>query len=202
MRIGFVLECQTGGSDATVYKYVAERLCPTLSIEKPKTLVNKIGVFNEGPAVTQTLLETGCDFVFVIWDRKPRFGVLGNCETDIATFNLSLVQLNIDLQRVFVCCIDEMLESWLIIDGRGFDRWLQLKTNHPLADFGDHTSRAEQSDPKNRIRAFLRINYGAWKYNESEDNFEIVKHLPDFDRAARWNESFRFFKESVEAICP
>jgi hypothetical protein len=202
MKIGFILECQPGGSDATVYKYVAQRLCPALEIEKPQTLINKPGVFNEGPAVIQTLLAGGCDYVFVIWDRKPRFLLPGNCQTDIQTFTDSLNQLNINTAQVVICCIDEMLESWLIADGRGFDRWLQLKTTHRLANFGDHQSRAEQSDPKNRIRSFLRDNYGVWKYNESEDNLEIVKHLPDFNRAARLNDSFRAFKEKIEEICP
>jgi len=203
MKVGFILECRTGGPDAVIYKYVAEKLCAALEIEKPKTMVNKLRLINEGPIVAQTLFESGCDYVFIIWDRKPRWhDTLGNCNTDREALNLSLIALGVDITKVILCCIDEMLESWIIADSRGFMSWIRSKTHHALSEFGDHKTKAAQASPKERIKNYLRVNFNKWKYNDYEDNIEIVKMFPDFNRAANWNSSFKFFKESIEEICP
>lgn len=203
MKVGFILECRPGGPDASVYKYVAEKLCPSLVIEKPQTMVNKPRLMEEGPVVAQTLLESGCEYVFIIWDKKPRWDdPLGNCYTDREALTHSLTLLEVDITKVFLCCIDQMLESWLIADSRGFMSWIRSKTTHALPGIGDHKTSAKQASPKDRITNYLENHYNKWKYNDYQDNIEIVKRLPDFDRAARWNDSFRFLKESIEEICP
>ena len=56
MKVGFILECRPGGPDVSVYRYVAEKLCPSIVIEKPQTMVNKPRLMEEGPVVAQTLL--------------------------------------------------------------------------------------------------------------------------------------------------
>jgi hypothetical protein len=203
MKVGFILECQTGGPDASIYKYVAEKLCSSLFIEKPETMVNKKRLMEEGPVVAQTLFESGCDYVFIIWDRKPRWeNQSGNCRTDREALKNSLSLLGVDNTKIYLCCIDEMLESWLIADSRGFMSWIRSKTPHALPEFGDHKNSARQASPKDVIKRYLRDHYARWKYDDYEDNIEIVKRLPDFNRAANWNYSFRFFKESIEEICP
>lgn len=203
MKVGFILECQTGGPDASIYKYVAEKLCESLLIEKPETMVNKKRLMEEGPIVAQTLLESGCEYVFIIWDRKPRWDdPLGNCYTDRENLTQSLELLEVDINKVFLCCIDQMLESWMIADSRGFMSWIRSKTPHALPEFGDHKTSARQTFPKDIIKRYLRDHYPTWQYDDYEDNIEIVKRLPDFNRAARWNQSFNYFKQSIEEICP
>ena len=203
MKVGFILECGPGGPDASVYTYVAEELCKLLVFEKPQTMVNKKRLMEEGPIVAQTLLESGCDYVFFIWDRKPRWlDQPGNCRTDTESLTNSLVQLGVDIAKIFLCCIDEMLESWLIADSRGFMTWIRSKTKRPLPEIGDHKTRDKQVSPKEKIKDYLKNHFKKWNYNDYDDNIEIAKLLPDFNRAARWNDSFRFFKESIEEICP
>lgn len=203
VKIGLILECQSGGADSTVYPHVINRLCANLRIEKAATLVDKKRLIYEGPAVAQGLIDIDkCDYVFFIWDRKPRWDdKLGNCQTDSDKITASLQHLGVDLNKIVLCCIDEELESWLMCDSRGFMSWIRSKTNHPLPEIGDLKTRAEQSSPKNRIRSYLRSNFGAWKYDDINDNIKIVEHLPDFDRVAKWNNSFAFLKQRIEAIC-
>jgi len=202
MKVGFILECTPQGPDAAIYPYLAKLFCEDLEIQKPKTLVNKANVMEQGAEVAQVLLQTGCDYVFIIWDRMPKWGGTGRCEEHIATLETRLQQIGVDKTKIFLCCISDMLESWLIADGRGIDTWLASKTNHPMPGFGDHKTAAEQTSPKDRIKNYLRANYGKWKYNDFENNFDIVKHIPEFGRVANWNDSFRVFKNNVEAICP
>ncbi|MFN7748225.1 MAG: hypothetical protein ACK51D_05710 [Cyclobacteriaceae bacterium] len=202
MKVGFILECTPQGPDAAIYTYLAKHFCNDLEILKPETLSSKAGVMEQGADVAKTLLDTGCDYVFIIWDRMPKWGGTGRCEDHIATLENSLQQVGADRAKIFLCCISDMLESWLIADGRGIDAWIASKTNHPMPGFGDHKTPATQTSPKERIKSYLQQNFPKWKYKDFENNFDILKHIPEFSRVANWNDSFRFFKERVEAICP
>ena len=203
MKIGMILECSLSGPDVAVYKYVANKLCPTLEIAKPITKGDKKTLIAEAALEAKTLLDTGCNKVFIIWDRMPRWkeDVKGNCETDQAALAKSLEQLGVNLKHIYLCCIDEMMESWLIADSRGFMTWIRSKTDHKLKDIGDRKAKDEQTSPKQRIENYLRDNYGKWKYCDYNDNLPIVKNLPDFERVSSYNSSFRYFKESIERIC-
>jgi hypothetical protein len=203
MKVGFILECQLGGCDAIIYKSIAQKLCAKLQIEKPETLINKKRVIDEGPSVAQTLIDDiNCDYVFFIWDRKPRWkDDLGNCNTDTVTLTAELTRLGVNLAKIKFACIDEELESWLIADARGFNAWIQSKTTHALTLLTDNKTRAEQSSPKDRIRNYLRTNYGKWNYNDTKDNVEIFNCLPSLDRARNWNPSFNSLCQAIEQIC-
>ena len=196
MKIGFVLECTPQGPDAEIYPYVAKRLCPGAEIAKPETLRNKQNVMNEGALVALTLLETGCDYVFIIWDRMPRWGGTGRCAEHITQLEAELTKHAIDRNQVFLCCIDEMLESWIVADGRGITTYFQSLTTHDIGTFSDCKKPAQQTSPKERIALFNG------RYNDFTDDFKIVKCMPEFGRSAQRNASFRYFKESVENICP
>lgn len=195
MRIGFVLECTPQGPDADIYPYVTRKICPGLTISKPETLRNKQNVMNEGPLVALTLLETGCDYVFIIWDRMPRWGGTGRCTEHKAQLEAGLAQFGVDQSRVFLCCIDEMLESWIVADGRGITAYFQSLTTHNVGTFADCKKPSQQTSPKERIERFNG------RYNDFTDDFKIVKCMPEFNRPAQRNASFRHFKESVEQIC-
>ena len=83
----------------------------------------------------------------------------------------------------------------MIADGRGVTTYFQT-INHQSPTFNDNKTSQEQTSPKDRLKKYNG------RYNESVDNIGIVKALPDFTRAARWNDSFKHFKERVEAVCP
>lgn len=202
MKIGFVLECSPGGPDAIVYPFVANKICPALQIEKPETLKDKKTLLQEAPLVAKTLLETGCQKVFVIWDKKPRWkDDAGNCNTDKSTIEEGLANLQVSLNDIYLVCIDEMLESWMIADGDGVTNWINSKTTHKIKAFGDH-KKSEQSAPKERIKAYLKDNFGKWQYNDYDDNFDIVKQLSNFTKAIKYNPSFGGFVEALNEICP
>jgi hypothetical protein len=204
MKIGMILECTLSGPDVAVYTYVANQLCPQLVIEKPITKGDKKTLINEAALEAQTLLETGCYRVFIIWDKIPRWNIPGNCITDREALLASLQHLKVDHNKVIMCCIDEMMESWLIADGRGMDAWLEwiTKGKRKLPKFGDHKNKQTQNAPKQRIQNYLDEHYSLWTYSDYENNLDIVKRLPDLERVASYNPSFRYFKEHIEELCP
>lgn len=195
MKIGFILECTAKGPDADIYPYVAQQLCSSLTIEKPITLGNKLRVMTEGAVSAHTLLEIGCDYVFIIWDRMPRWGGTGRCIEHVEQLQTALQREGIDRGQVFLCCIDEMLESWIVADGRGITAHFQNLTTRNIGIFPDCKKKAEQASPKERITRFNN------RYNDFTDNFKIIQRMPDFDRAARRNTSFRLFVDAVRSIC-
>ena len=56
--------------------------------------------------------------------------------------------------------------------------------------------------PLEDAQAYLKANYGKWKYNDYEDNLDILKQLPNFNKAIKWNPSFAEFAENINQICP
>jgi hypothetical protein len=196
MKVGFVFECQPKGSDEQVYTYIAKQLCATLNVlpENISSMGNKKSLIDESATDVSIMLNNGCDFVFIIWDRLPKWGGTGRCEDHQAELTRNLTNGGVNLTRIIFCCINEMLESWMIADGRGVTTYFQ-NINQQSPAFPDHRSQQAQSSPKNRL-----IKYNG-RYNESVDNIGIVKGLPDFTRAARWNDSFGQFVNSVNQIC-
>lgn len=199
MKVGFVFECQDQGPDELVYTYVAKDLCKKLEIlkENISPLGSKHAVINDSATDVSAMFENGCEYVFIVWDRMPKWQHgTGRCEDDTSALTAKLTAAKISMQRIIMCCVKDMLESWLIADGRGVTNYFK-SLHHQSPKFDDHKTQAEQTAPKNRL-----WDYNG-KYDEYKHNLGIVKGLnSDYRRAARWNESFRHFKESAEQICP
>jgi hypothetical protein len=196
MKVGFVFECQPQGSDEQVYTYVAKKLCDKFEIlpENISSLGDKKTVLQESAIDVKIMLDNGCRFVFVIWDRMPKWGGTGKCSDHKSEITKNLTTEKVDLSKVVLCCIDEMLESWLISDGRGVTNYFK-EINHLSTEFPDHKKKTEQTSPKERIKKYNG------RYNESVDNIGIVKALPDFTRIEKRNDSFAEFASAVKEIC-
>lgn len=196
MKVGFVFECQDQGSDEQVYTYIAKKLCASFVIlpENISSLGSKDAVMKESAMDVKVMLAGGCDFVFIVWDRMPKWGGTGKCEDHVAILTAHLATQHIDMTRIIMCCIDDMLESWMIADGRGVTNYF-LSIRHQSPKFPDHARKAEQVSPKDRLKKYNS------RYNESVDNIGIVKALPDFKRAIKRNTSFWFFANEVSRLC-
>lgn len=196
MKVGFVFECQPQGPDEQVYTYVARQLCSKFEIlpENISSMGDKKTLIQECAMDVKIMLDSGCNYVFIIWDRMPKWGGTGRCEEHKADLSKNLKTEVVDQSKVIMCCINEMLESWLISDGRGVTNYFR-KFSHQSPVFDDHKSPSEQTAPKERIKKFNG------RYNDAVDNIGIVKELPDFNRAAKRNDSFGYFKTSVDDIC-
>jgi hypothetical protein len=192
MKVGMVLECTKGGPDAKIYPYVLQRLCPAMQVVPPETMGNKKNLIDLGPEAAKILIEKeGCDLVLMIWDRMPKWGGTGRCAEMELALQGRLAQLGVNMSRVVQCCIDEMLESWIVADGRGVTAFLSTQNSH-LGEFKD----APPSNPKERLKKYYA------GYNDFLHDLGIVQAMPDFDRAARKNASFGRFCAAIHKACP
>jgi len=198
MKVGFVFECQDQGPDEVLYTQVAKDLCNNFEIsqENISPLGNKHAVINDSTLDVVTMFKNGCEYVFIVWDRMPKWkDGTGKCDDDKSTLKKNLTGAGVNMDKVIMCCIDEMLESWLIADGRGVTNYFQ-NINRQSPKFDDHKTRAEQAAPKERLSAYNG------RYNEYKDNLGILKGLnKDYSRAARWNKSFGEYVDAVNRIC-
>ena len=191
MKVGMVLECTRQGPDAKIYPYVLRQLCPAMQVVDVSTMGNKENLIQFGPEAVHTMLQAGCALVFVIWDRMPRWGGTGRCAEAETALRSAFAALGVDSARVVLCCIDEMLESWMVADGRGVTTFLRTKNSH-LPTFKD----APPGNPKDRLKKYYA------GYNDFIHDWGIVQAMPDFDRAARKNASFGHFCQAILSACP
>ena len=197
MKIGFILECSTKGPDADIYPYLAKVFCQKIELESPATtFTNKKNLLLEGASAVEILFKAKCDYVFIIWDRLPKFvGGSGKCADDFTSMEKALDNLKLDKTKVIMCCITDMLESWMIADGSVITDYFKQFTNHKLDKFPDYKSETEQMKPEEKLSRYNN------KYNKYTDNFKIVKTIKDFNKIAKRNNSFKHFKDSIEGIC-
>lgn len=197
MKVGFVLECSKGGPDAIIYPKLAKEFCDAIQETQAKTMSGKHNLMAEGAAVTQLLLdEDECDYVFIIWDRMPKRGGTGKCADDTQAMEQSLVAVGVNLERVILCCIKDMLESWMIGDGAAITAYFQsLAPSHKLKAFPDYKSEVEQMDPEEKLWRYNK------RYDKFSDNVKIIEYIDDWDKIAKRNNSFGHFKQRVEEIC-
>src|SRR5689334_17702336 len=99
MKVGFVFECQPKGSDEQVYTYVAKQLCNDLDIqpENISSMGNKKALIEECAGDVAVMIANGCQFVFIIWDRLPKWGGTGRCADHQTELTQNLQQENVDL---------------------------------------------------------------------------------------------------------
>jgi hypothetical protein len=79
MKVGFIFECQPQGADEQVYTYVAKSICEKLQIDNTNisSLGNKPAVINESALHVDAMLQNGCEAIFIVWDRMPKWGGTG-----------------------------------------------------------------------------------------------------------------------------
>lgn len=195
MKVGMIFECGPQGADVRVCTYLAKRLRPDLELSTV-TLDNKPRLLaNCGKAAAQ-LLREGCDRVVIVWDLYPPWrasGVKPCRKEDRDSIQRSLAQASIASEQVFLVCIREELEAWLLADRRALENHLSRPTRPAVVA---ETSRPESCrNPKGRIQHLFRQHNRA--YNDLVDAERIVQNLPDLRRLHRSCETFRRFALKV-----
>ena len=57
------------------------------------------------------MFDNGCEYVFIIWDRMPKWGGSGRCADHIESLTANLRQAGVDLNKVRMCCIVSIRRS-------------------------------------------------------------------------------------------
>lgn len=202
MKIGFVFECGPDGPDVRVCRHLVNKLDPTIEFI-PSTLDNKKHLVEDCGAVAKALLGQ-CEKVIVVWDLYPAWREKGDrpCRhADCQAIFQSMQAENVDLGRIFLVCIKEMLEAWLLADHRAVTAMLQpLKHPHPVGRIPRFSSPDNIRNPKRRLTRIFTQELGPRRrYVDYQHAILIAQKISDFTRIRR-SPSFQRFALKVAGL--
>ena len=159
MKVGMIFECGPVGADRKVCEHLAKRIRPDLEI-KSETLDNKPNLIAECGIVAAELLEDCCERVVIVWDLYPAWRERGAkpCrKKDRECIMRSLHAAEVDTEKVFLVCIEEELEAWLLADNRAISKVL----SKPHRKVTIKSQRfPERHNPKKRLRRIFNQQIG------------------------------------------
>ena len=155
MKVGLIVECATDGPDWQVYSLWIRRLVGDDAVVEQSSAVNKKLLVQQAGTRTQKLLNEGCEKVFIIWDLWPAWGEAKPDEAgDVAAITHSLRQAGVVHPCVYLLCVNRMLETLLIVDGRALNDVLGIPVGKqtPSNKNNPYTER----DPKAYLGKWFR----------------------------------------------
>ena len=195
MKIGMIFECGADGADKPVCVQLAKRIDPTLQIIS-RTLDDKQNLISKCGSTSAQLLELGCERVAVVWDLRPAWPdkKYNPCLKEERNAILdSLLAAKICLERVYLVCIEQELEAWLLADERAL-RYVLSTPAHPVTI--KRRRRVDQiKNPKSVINNLYK-EYKGTRYVDRYHAEPIVLAIPDLSRL-RKIRSFRRFESAI-----
>jgi hypothetical protein len=191
MKIGLIFECGPEGADKKVCEYLARKLKPEIEIVSI-TLDNKPGLIEGCGLAAAELLGEGCDRVVIVWDLYPpwREKKQKPCRRkDREDIKRSLIEAGVTSANVYLVCITEELEAWLLADGRAVSD--VLSTPEHSVKVKDEKKPEQVRNPKKRLTKIFKEHIGQ-PYNDMIHAERIVRKLQDFTRIRRSKTFVRF----------
>jgi hypothetical protein len=191
MKVGMIFECGPAGADKAVCEALAKRLKPSISASSI-TLDNKRKLIADCGQAAAQLLEEGCERVVIVWDLYPPWcerGVKPCRRDDRRAIARSLKKAKVSSQHVYLVCIEQELEAWLITDGRAISKVLS-RPAHPV-QVADVKNAEQFHNPKKRIMKTFQQRTGR-PYTDRIHAKQIVEAMPDLNRIKRCASFVRF----------
>lgn len=181
MKVGLIFECGPTGADKVVCELLARRLNHTIQI-KSVTLDNKQNLLIQCGQAASGLFQEGYERVVIVWDLYPPWRKKGAkpCrKEDRQAIARSLQKAKVKSKPVYLVCIEEELEAWLISDGRALSTVLS-RPAHPVRV--KDTSNPEQiRAPKTRLNKLFQ-QHRRQPYVDRFHAEKIVRAMPNLNR--------------------
>jgi hypothetical protein len=197
MKIGLVLECMKDGPDQKVLEPLVKRLTPRQSEVTSRTLGNKPKLLAGCGPVAAELLQDRCDRVLIVWDLWPAWSSNDPCRWEDRNEAMgSLAKARVDLRRIRLLCIEQMLESWLLADTQALrslvSKWMEPRTPR---SFRVPPGAALHTNPKAVLSRLFR-GHGCRPYDDvahahliaarwTQQSLAHLTDLPTFQRFLR-----------------
>ena len=192
MTIGFIFECGPQGADKQVCEYLAGQLKPGKKIIS-QTMDNKLKLLEGAAAVAKKLLEQGCERVLIVWDLRPAWPDKKDkpCRAkERQTLLDGLQKEGLQDAPVYLVCIEQELESWLLASDHAISAFLS-RPAHPY-----QANRVRRPDHEANPKAVMNNHFKAARGTQYEDRVHAVNILkaapPDWNRLRRSVSFARF----------
>jgi len=202
MKVGFVVECGPAGAETRVIPHLARLIDPkvepeVLPMDSKRELRPKCG------ERVAELLENGCEKVIILWDLLPAWGEYEGkgCRKEDRNeilASLETANVSVDDGRVFLVCIEAMLEAWILADERALGAFLSTPA-HPVAVDRCKGPEAQKDAKAALTRIFGQSKSRYTRYVDRDHAFLIVQKLPDLDRL---RECFTFKRFEDKLLLP
>jgi len=145
-----------------------------------------------------------CEKVIIVWDLYPTWrekGIRPCRHEDRQAIFKSLRTELVDLNRVFLVCIREELEAWLLADNRAVSSMLQpLKHPHPVGRITRFPKPDRIRNPKKRLIKIFTQELGAGRpYVDYRHAIMLARKISDFSRIRR-SDSFKRFALKIAGL--
>ena len=195
-----IFECGPQGADKQVCEYLARHIRKDIQI-RSITLGNKNDLLRDAGKVAAQLLKEGCTRVLVVWDLRPAWPDKKHrpCRHDERQALLSrLADAGVPAGApVYLICIEQELESWLLADERAISALLST----PAHAYGVQKVKIldKVAQPKAAmIEHFKKARN--WRYDDKVDALRVLKAAPiDLPRLRR-SASFARFESKLRGI--
>jgi len=192
MSIGMIFECGPQGADKQVCEYLASQLRPGKKLIS-RTLDNKLRLLAEAASVAKELLADGCERVLVIWDLRPAWPDKKGKPCRAAERQSLLNDLHtqgLHGQPVYLICVEQELESWLLADETKLEAFLST------ASHAYEVPRIRKPDHSPQPKAVIGNHFKAargWRYEDRVHAVKVLRAGPlDLPRLRRSSSFARF----------
>ncbi len=201
MKIGMIVEGNSGGADEKVYNYLARQIQTDIQVVS-RALDNKPRLIERCGVAAKALLEiNNCEKVIIIWDHYPAWRSRGERPCIVEDCNFirnSLSEAGLtpqQLQRVHLVCIKHELETLLLADKQAIKKYLVSIKNRPCQVNLRHPEN--YTDPKiplnNLFHQHIYRSYQGWLDAEKIIKLARIEEL--------WRcSSFERFADKVAGI--
>lgn len=197
--IGMIFECGPEGADRQVCEYLAKHIRPGIEI-RSRTLGSKVDLLRDAGIAAALLLKDGCACVMVVWDLRPAWPDKTNrpCRHDERqTVLMRLAEAGVSPHApVYLICIEQELESWLLANERAINALLSTPT-HPYVG-----SKVKVPDsvvqPKSEMLKHFKKARG-WRYDDKVDAIRVLNASAIDMQRMRRSTSFARFEAKLLA---
>ncbi len=196
MTIGFIFECGPQGADKQVCEYLASELRPDKKIVS-RTLDNKLKLLAEAAGVAKQLLAEGCERVLIVWDLRPAWPDKKDkpCRaSECKTLLDGLANEGLQGQPVYLVCVGQELESWLLASDHAISAFLSTSAHAYKA------KQVKKPDQEANPKAVMNNHFNAARGTRYEDRVHAVKVLKATDvdwKRLRRSVSFGRFESKL-----
>lgn len=192
-KVGFIFECGPQGADKQVCEYLATQIRSNIT-PISRTLDDKKNLLRDVGKVAAALLADGCERVLIVWDLRPAWPDKKHkpCRRNERLAILdSIAKAGIADRPIFLVCVEQELESWLLADETKIADYLSTAAHSYKV--GRCKSPDHVPNPKAVMMNHFRTARG-WRY---EDRIHAIKVMTVGDadfRKLRRSPSFARFE--------
>lgn len=190
MKVGMIFECGPDGADKKVCGYLARKLLPDIEVSSV-TLDNKPKLISECGNAADVLLGQGCERIVIVWDLYPPWREKGQTpcrKEDRENIAKSLLEAGVTSSNVYLVCIEQELEAWLLADGRAISQCLST-TAHKVR-IKDRKNTERLNNPKRQLNKLFKEHGRV--YDDVIHAQKIIQTMPDLSRIKKCTTFIRF----------